>query len=140
MAFTLSTALRNNTLETGIASEYNSQILEGRSGSRPAAADTAPTGTVIFSITLPADAFATAASGAIAKAGTWQDTSADATGTLSWFRIRKTGDLGTTNTTDSRLDNDIALSGSNLLIMDSLSVTAGQVVTINTFTITMPTG
>lgn len=141
MALRLSTAMRNAMLNgwangTGV-SLYDSAVLEIRSGTIPADADTAPTGSVLASITLPADSFGAAAAGVIAKAGTWQDTSADATGTATWFRIRQTGDLGTTNTTDERIDGTVGTSGADLNL-DNTSIATGQQVTINTFTLTQP--
>lgn len=142
MALKFSTALANsvldNWLNSGAGQSFgDSAILEIRSGSRPADPDTAPTGTVLASITLPADAFAVAASKAIAKAGTWQDASADATGTASWFRIKRSGDAGTTNTTDKRLDGDVGTSGSDLNL-DTVSIVATQPVTITGFTLSYP--
>lgn len=141
MALRLSTALRNAMLNSWIngtaASMWDSGVLEIRSGTIPADADTAPTGTVLASITLPADSFAAAASGAVAKAGTWADSSADAAGTASWFRLRQSGDAGTTNTTDERIDGTVGTSGADLNL-DNTSIGAGQSVTINTFTLTQP--
>src|SRR5690349_3063380 len=108
MTFRQSTAFANQRLDAafngGAGDSFDSGVLEYRTGSQPASADTAPSGTVVASITLPADAFAAAAAKAIAKAGTWQDPSADNAGTVGWARLRESGDLGTTNTTDRRLD------------------------------------
>jgi hypothetical protein len=141
MAIRLSTALRNSMLNAwanGTAdSFFDSAIFEIRSGTIPADADTAPTGTVLASMTLPADAVAAAASGAIAKSGTWSDTSADATGTATWFRIRRSGDAATTNTTDKRFDGTVGTSGSDLNL-DNTSIATAQSVTVNTFTVTQP--
>src|SRR5215207_1386415 len=109
MAIRLSTALRNVILDSGFQAVFDSGILEIRDGTIPTNADTAPTGTVLASITLPADWIAAASAGAVAKAGTWSDASADATGTPTWFRIRQSGDAGTTNTTDERLDGTAAV-------------------------------
>jgi hypothetical protein len=142
MAIRLSTNLRNRMLDgwSNSASAYgffDSAIFEIRSGTIPTDADTLPTGTVLASITLPADAVSAAAAGAIPKLGTWQDTSADATGTASWFRIKKAGDLGTTNTTDPRMDGTVGTSGADLNL-DNTSINATQSVTINSFTLTQP--
>lgn len=132
MALGLSTAAANALLDAGINTTFNSGVLEIRDGTRPADADTAPTGTVLVSITLPADCFAAAASGTIVKSGTWQDTSADATGTASWFRMRQSGDLGTTNTTDERIDGDVAASGSDLNL-STVAINITDQVTITQF-------
>lgn len=116
---------------------FDSAILEIRSGTIPADADTAPTGTVGASMTLPADAVGAAAAGVISKAGTWSDASADATITATWYRIRRSGDAGTTNTTDKRYDGTVGTSGADLNL-DNTSIAVTQSVTINTFTVTQP--
>lgn len=139
MALKLTEAARNGILDSGLDSEINSKILEIRSGSRPANAATAPTGTVLASITLPADALAAASAGTKAKSGTWSDTSADATGTATWFRIRASGDSGTTSEAQWRIDGDVGTSGADLNL-DNTSIAAAQSVTINTFTFTLPAG
>lgn len=133
----LATAMLNSWLNGTGYSFFNSAIFEVRSGTIPANADTAPTGSVLAAMTLPADAMGTAAAAAAAKAGTWQDTSADATGTASWFRVRESGDAGTTNTTDERMDGTVGTSGADLNL-DNTSINITQQVTINTFTVTQP--
>jgi hypothetical protein len=141
MALRISTALANSMLNAwanGTAdSFFDSAIMEIRSGTIPADADTAPTGTVGASITLPADAVAAASAHAIAKSGTWSDSSADASITATWFRIRRSGDAGTTNTTDKRMDGTVGTSGADLNL-DNTSINITQSVTINSFTITQP--
>jgi hypothetical protein len=141
MAAGISTGLRNavaNSILNGAAGvHFDSGVLEIRSGTRPANADAAPTGSVLVTINLPADAFANAASGAAAKAGTWEDLSADAAGTATWFRLRTTSDGGGSSTTDRRIDGDVAMSGADLNL-DNTNIAAGQAVTINTFTVTVP--
>ena len=137
MALTFSTGLRNAILDSGLGTQFDSGVLEIRSGTRPTGANDAPTGTVLASISLPADAFAAAASGSIAKSGTWQDTSADASGTATWFRFRTTGDGGGVSTTDKRFDGDIATSGSDLNI-DNTSINSGQTVTVTSYSVAMP--
>ena len=124
---------------TGVS--IDNYILEIRSGAQPATADLAPTGTVLASITLPADSMAaTASPGATtAKAGTWQDTSADATGTAGWFRIRASGDAGTTNNTDRRIDGACtATGGGGELELQNLSIASTQQITITSATFTQP--
>ena len=139
MAFRLSTGLRNAILDNGLNGRFNSGTLEIRSGSQPANADAAPTGTLLASISLPADCFAAAASGAIAKSGTWQDASADATGTAGWFRFRTSTDGGGSSTTDERMDGAItATGGGGDMEFDSTAIVAAGTVTINTATITQP--
>lgn len=137
----ISTALRNviaNAIGNGGAGiNFDSGTLEIRTGAAPGA-DAAATGTVLATITLPADAFGAAAAGAIAKAGTWQDASADAGGTAAHFRIIQSGDTnGATGSTDERIEGTVSTSGADLNL-DSTSISAAQTVTIDTFTVTMP--
>ncbi len=109
-------------------------LLELRDGIRPTSGNTAPTGSVVRSIPLPSPAFA-AFSGAEAPktAGTWS-ASDPVAGTPTWFRFRKTTDAGTTNTTDSRMDGDI---GTDMTIQ-SATLVAGQMATVETFVATVP--
>lgn len=116
-------------------------ILEIRSGAQPATADLAPTGTVLASMTLPTPAMSSAVNpGATsAKAGTWQDASADATGTAGWFRIRASGDALTTNNTDRRIDGACtATGGGGELELQNLSIAVAQQITVNTVQYTQP--
>ena len=139
----ISTALRNviaNAIgNAGAGINFDSGILEIRSGAAPGP-NAAATGTVLATITLPADAFGAAAAGVIAMAGVWEDASADATGTAAHFRIRQAADAnGATGATDERIEGTVtATSGGGDIELDSLSITAAQTVTINTFTLTMP--
>jgi hypothetical protein len=88
MAFQLGTAERNaanDAIETSIGT---TATLEVRTGTPPANCAAADTGTVVATITLPADWLAASASGAKTILGTWQDASADATGRAGHFRIK----------------------------------------------------
>lgn len=133
---TISTALRNVMCDAAV-DLYDGGVLEIRSGAAPGP-NAADGGTLLVSITLPTPAFGAAATGVAAKAGTWQDTSADATGTAGHFRIKQSGDTGgATGATDERIEGTVSTSGADLNL-DSVSITAGQTVTVDTFTVTMP--
>lgn len=139
MALTLNATARNTLLDSGFQSVFNSGTLRIYSGSKPATANLAPTGTLLAAITLPADAFAAAASGAIAKSGTWQDTSADGTGTAGWFRLSAASDDLSLDGAFARIDGTVtATGGGGDLTLDNTSIAAAQSVTISTFTITAP--
>lgn len=127
----------NAEFNGGAGVSFDSGVLEFRTGSQPASADDAPTGTVVASVTLPADAFGTAAAKAVAKAGTWQDPSADATGVIGWARMRTTGDGGGSSTTDRRVDYAVSESGGGGdIIADNTDVNATQQVTVSSFSLT----
>lgn len=130
MAIQYSTTVRNaelDALETAIGT---SAVLKIRSGSAPANVATADSGTVLATMTLPSDWLAAASSGSKAKSGTWQDASADATGTAAHFRIYASD--GTT----AHIQGTVTVTGGGGdLTLDSTSITSGQVVTVSTFTI-----
>lgn len=143
MAFRISTGVRNtrqdSAFNTAAGQNFDSGVLEFRTGAQPALADDAPTGTLLVSMTLPADAFGASAAGAVAKAGTWEDPSADAGGTAGWFRLKAVGDGGLSSAVDRRMDGNItATGGGGNLELDNVVIGAGQQVTQTTFTVTQP--
>src|SRR5574337_1637890 len=90
----LDVATRHARLDVIQSTNGASCSLEIRSGSLPANCAATDAGTVLATINLPSDWMAAASSGSKAKSGTWQDTSADASGTAAHFRIYDSG--GTT--------------------------------------------
>jgi hypothetical protein len=91
MALQFSVAVRNAMLDAIETTVGTSPVLKVRTGSAPATCATADSGTVLASMTLPSDWLAAASSGSKAQSGTWQDASADATGTAAHFRIYTSG-------------------------------------------------
>lgn len=135
MSPTMKRVILDGVFNSGSGVNFDSGVLEIRSGAAPGP-EAAEGGTLLASITLPADAFAAAASSSIAKAGTWQDASADNTGTAAHFRMRRSGDAGGASTTTSRLEGTVGTSGSDINL-DSTSITAGQSVTITSFSFSL---
>lgn len=129
MTLQYSTTVRNAKLDAIESTIGVSAILKIRTGAPPANPAAADSGTVLATVNLPSDWMAAASGGAKAKSGTWQDASADATGTAGHFRIYDSG--GTT----CHIQGTFGTSGTDM-IGDSVSFTAGQSFTINTFTIT----
>ena len=74
---------------------------------------------------------AAASGGSKAKSGTWQDLTADATGVAAHFRL-----YASDGTTCHLQGTVTATGGGGDMTLDSTSITAGQSVTINTFTLT----
>jgi hypothetical protein len=133
MAIQWSTGCRNallDSLETTIGA---TAVLKIRTGAQPATCATADSGTVLASLTLPADWMAAAASGSKAKSGTWSDASADNTGTAAHFRL-----YASDGTTCHMQGTVTATGGGGDLTLDSTSITATQAVTITGFTWTAP--
>lgn len=84
----VSVTVRNamlDAVETAIGASALLKIFGG--AAMPANVGTADAGTVLATMSLPADWMANAASGTKDKSGTWQDASADASGYARYFRI-----------------------------------------------------
>jgi len=137
MAIALSDFMKESFLDHAFNSlagiNFDSGALDIRTGAAPGP-NAAVGGTLLAQITLPADAFAAAASPSIAKAGTWEDTSANAAGTAAHFRMKQSGDAdGATGSTDERIEGTVG-QGSGDLDLDNTTIAVGQQVTINTWT------
>lgn len=131
MALQESTAVRNAKLDAIESTIGTAPLLVFFSGSQPANCATADSGTVLATMTLPSDWMAAASGGAKALSGTWQDTSADATGTLGYWRIKDSS--GTT----CHLQGSVtATGGGGQITVPSTSITAGQPFSITSFTLT----
>jgi len=123
-----------NPLKPGLTGiERKTVYLPGeiRSGAAPADVATADSGTVLATLTLPSDWMAAASGGTKAKSGTWQDASADATGTAGHFRI-----YASDGTTAHLQGTVTATGGGGDLTLDNVSIASGQSVTITSFTLT----
>jgi len=127
MALGYSETLRNNMLDEITALAGTNAKLLIYNGTRPATGGAATT--LLAQLTCDATAFAAAASaGALTLNTIVQDSSADASGTASWFRITSSADVHV-------LDGDVGTSGSDLNLTTTL-ITATQPVSITSFVIT----
>jgi hypothetical protein len=123
--------VRNARLDAIESTTGTSAVLKIRSGSAPANCAAADSGTVLATLSLPSDWMAAASGGAKSMTGTWQDTSADATGTAAHFRIYASD--GTT----CHIQGTVTISGGGGdLTVDSTSITSAQQFTVTAFTIT----
>lgn len=129
MALQYSAAVVNAKLDAIETTIGTAAVLKIRSGSAPTDLATADSGTVLATLTLPSDWMAAASGGAKAKSGTWQDTSADNSGTAAHFRVYASD--GTTK----HIQGSVGVAATDMIV-DSVSFTAGQSFTINSFTIT----
>jgi hypothetical protein len=130
MALQYSVAVRNSQLDAVESTIGTSAIMEIRSGAAPADCSEADSGTVLATLNLPSDWMAAASSGSKALAGTWEDSSADATGTAAHFRIKDSG--GSTCHIQGTVT---ATSGGGDLTLDNTSIASGQAITISSFTL-----
>lgn len=128
MPMQLSVAVRNAKADSTETTIGISPIMRIRSGAAPANCATADAGTVLATLTLPSDWMAAAASGAKAKAGTWQDTSADAAGTAAHFRI-----YDSAGTTCHIQGTVTATGGGGDMTVDNVVFAAGQQFTVTAF-------
>ena len=128
MAFQFSTVARNASLDAIETAVGASPTLELRSGAAPANCAAADSGTLLASMSLPADWMAAASGGSKALLGTWQDTSADAAGTVGHFRIKVGGTC--------HIQGSVTITGGGGdMTLDNNILAVAQQVTITAFTI-----
>lgn len=120
-----------DAIDTEIGTTGHFRIYDG---TMPATTSDANAGTLLVSFNLPNPAFGASAAGVMAKNGTWQDTSADGTGTAQYFRIYD--NTSGTPTTDGCVIQGNVSTASAALNLDNTSINTGQQVTISTFTLT----
>jgi hypothetical protein len=129
MAFQFSIAARNAALDSIETAIGVSPTLEIRSGTVPASCAAADSGTVLATMALPSDWLAAASAGVKSLSGTWQDISADATGTAGHFRIKAS--------TTCHIQGTITITaGGGDMTLDNTSIATGQQITITAFSIT----
>lgn len=131
MALKLSTAVRNARLDAIESTTGTSAIMKIWGGSVPSNAAAADSGSPLATINLPSDWMAAASGGSKAMSGTWEDTSADNTGTATYFRIYD--NAGTTCHVQGSVT---ATGGGGDVTVDNTSLATGQDFKITGFTIT----
>lgn len=131
MALQLSVSVRNARLDAIETTIGTAPLLRIRSGAAPANCAASRTGTVLATLTLPSDWMAAASSGSKALSGTWQDTSADGTGTAGHFEIMDSG-----GTVCHMQGTVTATGGGGDLTVDNTSFASGQAFSITSFTLT----
>ena len=149
MAVRLSTALRNNLAgTTGFAATFANGVIDIYSGTQPASADAAITGTLLGRVTLNSGAFtagtatngltfAAASGGAVSKSGVWSFNGV-AAGTAGWFRLKGNAlDNDGVSTTLPRVDGSIATSGADMNL-SNISVAVSSPNTIDSFSFQIP--
>lgn len=129
MALALVEALRNARLDE-ITAKIDAGTGAGKlriyDGTRPATGGTATT--LLAELTLNDPSFPAAASGQMTANAITDDSSADATGTATWFRIVDSDN-------NFVLDGDVGTSGSDLNL-NSTSITAGVTVEVTSLVLT----
>jgi hypothetical protein len=130
MAFQFSTAARNASLDAIETAIGASPILRIRSGAAPANCAAARTGTILATMTLPADFMAAASGGSKGLSGTWQDAAADAAGTAGHFEI-----MDSTGTTCHIQGSVTGTGGGGDMEIQNTNIAVGQQITVTAFNI-----
>lgn len=134
MAVRLSESLANalaNAVDDAVNAGAAGGTIKIYTGTQPATADTAASGTLLATFTLSTTAFGAASSGTITLAGTPLTVAAVATGTAGWFRLADSDG-------NEVLDGSVSTSGAQINL-NTTSITDGVNVSITSGTITMPT-
>jgi len=129
MALAFSTTLRNSRadlIDDAANGGAGAALIRIYDGSRPATGGTATT--LLAELTASDPMFGAASSGAITASAITADSSANATGTATWFRV--VDSAGT-----FVMDGSVGTSGSDLNL-NSTSISTGQNVSITSFVIT----
>jgi hypothetical protein len=130
MTVNANTAHRNAILDA-IGAIFNSGSVDIRTGADPGI-NSADTGTLLVTLTVPNPAFAAASAGSMSKTGTWSGTGA-AQGTPGHFRLKNSGATQWRGGTAGTSGTDMILSG---LVAGEIVV--GATVTCTGYTITQP--
>ena len=131
MALQFSVAVRNAMLDAIETTIGASAVLKIRSGSAPITVATADSGTILATLSLPADWMNAASTGTKTLLGSWTDATADNSGTAAHFRIYASD--GTTQ----HFQGTVGTAATDMIV-DSVTFTAGQSFTVNSFTLTAP--
>jgi len=117
-------------LDTGGGAGY----IEIRTGTQPATVATAASGTLLGTLALSATAFGGAVDGIAVAAAISSDTTADNSGTAGWFRAYKSDATAV-------IDGSCSTAGNGGdMIFDTTTVVAGGVISVSSWTVTMPDG
>lgn len=129
MALGFVEAVRNAMLDVLTTQVGTSGLWQIYDGTRPATGGTATT--KLAELTCNATAFAAAASGGVLTLNAiTNDSSANASGTATWFRIATSGDA-------AKIDGSVtATSGGGDLELSTTAISAGDTVSISSATIT----
>ena len=128
MAVQFSTLVRNAELDAIETQIGVSAVLKVFTGSPPANCATGNSGTLLASVSLPSDWMAAASGGVKAKSGTWQEASADGSGTAGYYRI-----YASDGTTCGSQGTVTATGGGGDMTVDNAVFAAGQSFTVVTF-------
>lgn len=122
-----------NAAADAVAVLLNSGKLRFYTGSAPATADAAASGTLLAELTYAVDAFGNPSAGVSTAAAITSDSSADATGTAGYARSYKS------DGTSPILQHTVGTSGADINLVTT-SIVSGQPVEITSMTLTCEKG
>lgn len=132
MAVKLTTAVRDDMLDLIVTAIGSNGLLRIYDGSQPAGPGTAVSGQNLLA-ELALSATAGTVSGGVLTFGTiTQDSSANATGTATWYRVTTSGGVAV-------VDGSVGTSGADLNL-NTTSIVTGGPVAVSSFTYTAPGG
>jgi len=132
MALSYTTAVRNSMLTDIVTAVGASGLVRIYDGTRPAGPGTAISTQVLLAELTCSATFGTVSGGVLTVSSITADSSANATGTATWFRVTTSAGAGV-------IDGNVGTSGSDLNLT-STGITTGQSVSIKSFTITEGNG
>lgn len=135
MTLQLSTTVRNAQLDAVETAVGTSAVLKIRTGAAPASCSAADSGTVLATLSLPSDWMAAATGGSKGKSGTWEDASADNSGTAGHWRL-----YASDGTSCHAQGTVTATGGGGDMTVDNASFASGQAFTVTSFAITAGNG
>lgn len=137
MAIRIPNTLRNAACDLvvdALDAGAGAATVEIRTGSQPATADTAVSGTLLATFTLADPAFGASSSGTATLASTPRSTTGAVAGTAGWFRAKD-------STGATCFDGSVtATGGGGDLQLNTTTVSVGVALDITAGTVTMPGG
>jgi hypothetical protein len=111
----------------------SASTIELRTGTQPATADTAASGTLLATIALPDPCFGAASNG-VATANAITPDTGDVAGDAGWFRVKDGNGL-------TIMDGSVtATGGGGDLELNTVTISVGVDIEITAWTVTMPAG
>jgi hypothetical protein len=125
-----STMVRTNRLQALVDLLGNASVIEIYDGTQPANVGTAITTQVLLAELVCGSPLGTVTAGVMTAGAITNDSSANNSGTASWFRHRRAG-----SPTEPVIDGSVSTSGADLNL-NSVSITTGQTVSISSYVLT----
>jgi len=135
MAIQMSTASRTAQAQAHETEIGTGPLLRIRTGAPPANCAAARTGTILVTMTLPVD-WATISNGQLSRLGTWEDLTADDTGTAGHYEIMDSA--GTTCHEQGTVTGTTPGTGDVVLQQVNADIVSGQRVYVDTWSRTWP--